>query len=150
MGAARAEAPPHAPSHVAAAWLGTLMWLADARWRRARGAAPIEALESLLDALARRVMLLRIAASSDSALEALPDAASGALLSRICANGTFISNSYVHLHAPAVHYPTAAQILPCTRCVTVTSGTQLIAMPLGARDWLVGPGSSLLNFIIRQ
>ena len=122
MGAARAEAPPHAPSHVAAAWLGTLMWLADARWRRARGAAPMEALESLLDALARRVMLLRIAPSSDAAVEAPPDIASGALLSEICSiKLSFQTHLYTYTSLLCIQ-PTAAQILPCW-CVTVMTGT---------------------------
>ncbi|BDA40960.1 hypothetical protein COCOBI_01-6140 [Coccomyxa sp. Obi] len=59
--AAAAEARPGAPCHIAAVWLASLLWLEDGRWRKLRsGGAPTDALEGLLDALSRRVLLLNL------------------------------------------------------------------------------------------
>lgn len=59
--ASAAEARPGAPCHIAAVWLAALLWLEDARWRKLRsGGAPTDAVEGLLDALSRRVLLLNL------------------------------------------------------------------------------------------
>lgn len=66
--AALAEAQPEHPRHAAAVWLAALLWLEDARWRKLRsGGAPTDALEALLDALSRRVLLLSLPAPEDTA-----------------------------------------------------------------------------------
>ena len=69
--AAAAEAQPEHPAHIAGAWLGALLWLEDGRWRKLRsGGAPTEALEALLDALSRRILLLSLPAAPDEDTQA--------------------------------------------------------------------------------
>lgn len=66
--AAQAEAQPEHPQHAAAVWLAALLWLEDGRWRKLRsGGAPTDALEALLDALSRRVLLLSLPAPEETA-----------------------------------------------------------------------------------
>lgn len=71
--AAAAEARPGAPGHIAAVWLAALLWLEDPRWRKLRtGGAPTEALEGLLDALSRRVLLLNLPPPAKESAPATP------------------------------------------------------------------------------
>ena len=77
--AAAAEARPGAPCHIAAVWLASLLWLEDGRWRKLRsGGAPTDALEGLLDALSRRVLLLHLPPPARDSPPPTPSGASSA------------------------------------------------------------------------
>ncbi len=74
--AAATEARPGAPCHIAAVWLASLLWLEDGRWRKLRsGGAPTDALEGLLDALSRRVLLLNLPPPARDSQPATPSGA---------------------------------------------------------------------------